>query len=373
MTQPPSTQLPLAGVRVIELGSNIAGPYGTWILAALGADVLKVERPGGGDDARGWGPPFWRKVATVFHTVNRDKKSTTVDLKDEAALQKLRRRIAEDTDVVLQNLRPGVAGKLGLGAAQMCAANPSLIYCNLWAFGAKGPLAERPGFDALMQALGGIMAVTGEDGQPPVRAGISVVDMGTGMWCAIGILAALNRRHDTGRGGVIDTSLFETALGWTAYYNTDVQVTGETPKRHGSGVRGIMPYQAYECADGYLVVAASNDRLFASLAHDLGHPEWLDDPRFVDNPARASHREELNGLLMPIFKAQPRSHWQDRLDNAGVPNAPIQHAGEVIAHPQTQALEMLQDTGMGLALTGLPISFDGERPPLRNIAPELED
>lgn len=368
-----SNPLPLTGVRVFELGSNLSGPYGTWILAALGADVIKVERPGTGDDARAWGPPFWREAATVFQVVNRDKSSITVDYKDPIALADLRRRITDEADVVLQNLRPGVADGLGLGATDMRALKPALIYCNLWAFGATGPLSERPGFDALMQAFGGIMAVTGEEGQAPVRAGISVVDMGTGMWCAIGILAALNRRHLTGTGGVIDASLFETALGWTAYYNADVQVTGEPPKRHGSGVRGIAPYQAYDCADGYLVVAASNDRLFANLARELGHPEWLDDPRFTDNPARASNREDLNALLISLFKEQPRAHWQERLDQAGVPNAPIQHAGEVIAHPQTQALGMLQDTGAGISLTGLPLSFDGERPALRNIAPDLPE
>ena len=192
--------LPLAGIHVIELGSNVSGPYGTWILAALGADVVKVERPGGGDDTRGWGPPFWRGTATVFQAINRDKTSITVDFKDANALAALRQRLATDTDVVLQNLRPGAADKLGLGAETMTAANPALIYCNLWAFGAKGPLADRPGFDALMQAFGGIMAVTGEAGRPPVRAGVSIVDMGTGMWSAIGILAALNRRHEGGPG-----------------------------------------------------------------------------------------------------------------------------------------------------------------------------
>ena len=322
-----SNPLPLTGVRVFELGSNLSGPYGTWILAALGADVIKVERPGTGDDARAWGPPFWREAATVFQVVNRDKSSITVDYKDPIALADLRRRITDEADVVLQNLRPGVADGLGLGATDMRALKPALIYCNLWAFGATGPLSERPGFDALMQAFGGIMAVTGEEGQAPVRAGISVVDMGT----------------------------------------------GEPPKRHGSGVRGIAPYQAYDCADGYLVVAVSNDRLFANLARELGHPEWLDDPRFTDNPARASNREDLNALLIPLFKEQPRAHWQERLDQAGVPNAPIQHAGEVITHPQTQALGMLQDTGAGISLTGLPLSFDGERPALRNIAPDLPE
>lgn len=362
---------PLAGVKVLELGSNVSGPYGTWILAQLGAEVWKVERPGDGDDARGWGPPFWRETATVFHAINWNKRSVEIDLKDEGAVGRLRSRIIDDFDVVLQNLRPGAIDRLGLDEASLRADKPALIYCNLWAFGAKGPLADRPGFDALMQAFGGIMSVTGEEGRPPVRAGVSVIDMGTGMWCAIGILAALNRRHVTGQGGAIDASLFETALGWTSYYNTDVQATGKPPTRHGSGVRGITPYQAYECADGWLVVGASNDRLFVNLAAALDHPEWLDDTRFANNAARSENREALNAILMPLFNAEARAHWQQLLDENGVPNAPIQHAGEVIVHPQTKALGIMQDAGQGVALTGLPLSFDGERPALRHIAPDL--
>jgi len=362
---------PLAGITVVELGSNVSGPSGTWILAELGADVWKVERPDGGDDARGWGPPFWNDTATVFHTLNRNKRSVAVDLKDADQLAALRQRIVDRADVVLQNLRPGAVERLGLDAASLREENPRLIYCNLHAFGATGPLKDRPGYDALMQAFGGIMAVTGEENRPPVRAGVSVIDMGTGMWCAIGILAALNRRHATGEGGMVDASLFETALAWTTYYNLDVQVTGETPAKHGSGVRGITPYQAYECADGWLVVAASNDRLFVRLAEALDHPEWTDDPRFADNPARSRHKAELNAVLEPLFAAAPRAHWQALLDEAGVPNAPIQSAGEVVAHPQTRALGMLQETDSGTRLVGLPLSFDRERPPLDHVAPAL--
>jgi crotonobetainyl-CoA:carnitine CoA-transferase CaiB-like acyl-CoA transferase len=363
---------PLAGIKVVELCSNVSGPYGTWILAELGAEVWKVERPDGGDDARGFGPPFWRGSATVYHCINRNKKSVALDLKDEAARAELRRRIVEDTDVVLQNLRPGTVAKLGLDAATLRAENPRLIYCNLHAFGARGPLHERPGYDALMQAFGGIMAVTGEEGRPPVRAGISVIDMGTGMWCAIGILAALNRRHATGEGEEIDASLFETALAWTTYYNLDVQVTGRSPVRHGSGVRGITPYQAYECADGWLVVAASNDRLFVKLADALGHSEWHGEERFATNPKRSENKAELNGLLEPIFASRPRAHWQALLDAAGVPNAPMQTAGEVIAHPQTLALGQMQAAPDGEVMVGgLPLSFSGERPPLDSLAPEL--
>jgi crotonobetainyl-CoA:carnitine CoA-transferase CaiB-like acyl-CoA transferase len=363
--------LPLAGIKVLELGSNVSGPYGTWILAELGAEVWKVERPDGGDDARGWGPPFWRETATVFQVINRNKRSIAVDLKDTDAVAGLRARIIAEFDVVLQNLRPGAVERLGLDEARLRADKPALIYCNLWAFGNRGPLAQRPGFDALMQAFGGIMAVTGEDGRPPVRAGVSVIDMGTGMWCAIGILAALNRRHQSGVGGAIDTSLFETAVAWTSYYNADAQVTGEAPAKHGSGVRGITPYQAYECQDGWLVVAASNDRLFVKLADCLDHSEWLADDRFANNAARSENKPELNRILEPLFAARPRAHWQQLLDDGGVPNAPIQQAGEVIAHPQTRALGIMQDSGHGIDLAGLPLSFDGDRPPLRHIAPEL--
>lgn len=363
--------LPLSGINVIELGSNVSGPYGTWILGELGATVWKIERPDGGDDARGWGPPFWRDTATVFHCINRDKRSVTIDFKDPEQLAVLRQHIVGDIDVVLQNLRPGTVAKLGLDADSLRQQAPRLIYCNLHAFGASGPMKDRPGYDALMQAFGGIMSVTGEEGRPPVRAGISAIDMGTGMWCAIGILAALHKRNQTGEGSVIDASLFETAVGWTSYYNLDVQVTGETPVRQGSGVRGITPYQAYECADGWLVVAASNDRLFERLAQALGHPGWCDDPLFASNPDRSRNRPALNALLDPIFKAEPRAHWQALLDEAGVPNAPIQNAGEVVAHEQTQALGMMQPATDGIALGGLPLSIDGERPALRNVAPEL--
>jgi crotonobetainyl-CoA:carnitine CoA-transferase CaiB-like acyl-CoA transferase len=365
--------LPLSGIRVFELGSNIAGPYGTWILAALGADVTKVERPEG-DDARNWGPPFWNGSATIFHVINRDKRSAVYDLKSPDQVDALRGRIANDGDVVLQNMRPGAAVRLGLGAEALIERNPRLVYCNLHAFGAQGPLKDRPGYDAIVQAFGGIMSVMGEDGRAPVRAGISVIDMGTGMWCAIGILAALFRRTLTGKGGVVDASLFETALGWMAYYAADYQATGKPPVRLGSGVRGIVPYQGYACADGFLMIGASNDRLFVKFADALGHPEWPEDERFATNPERDAHRAELNALIEDALKRRSCTHWQDTLDAAGIPNAPAQSIGEVLDHPQTKALGMVQDTGdPGMKLVGLPLSFDGARPPLRNLAPKLND
>ncbi len=361
--------LPLAGIRVIEFGGNIAGPSGTWILAELGAEVIKVERPGGGDDARSWGPPFWHDTATIFHAINRNKKSITADLSDPAMRDRLRRYIVDEVDVVLQNMRPGALARLGFGAEGLLEEKPELIFCNLHAFGAHGPMADRPGYDALIQAFGGIISVTGEEGAGSVRCGISVIDMGTGMWCAIGILAALKRRQDSGRGGLIDTSLFETALTWMSMYMTDVQVTGEQPLKHGTGARGITPYRAFDCADGQLIVAAPNDRLFRALAGVLDHADWADDERFATSPARARNRDVLNPMIDAAMRPHERSHWREKLDAAGIPNAPIQMVGEVLADPQTAALGALQAVpGEAMQLVGLPISFDGERPPLNHPA-----
>ena len=366
-----ANELPLTGVKVFELCSNLAGPYASWILAELGADVIKIERPEG-DDARTWGPPFWRGAGTIFQTVNRNKKSVCLDLKDPDVAASLRNRIAEEGDVFVQNLRSGVVHDLGFSAETLRAANPRLIYCNLFAFGSKGPLKNQPGYDTLMQAFGGIMSVTGEEGGKPVRAGVSVIDMGTGMWCATGILTALYRRAITGEGAVIDASLFETALGWIAWQATGFQATGKVPGPSASGARGIAPYQAYSCTDGPLIIAASNDRLFAKLARVLDHREWAEDDRFRTNPARVENLAQLNGLLEPILLKKSRAEWQRLLDEAGVPSSPVQRLDEVLAHPQTAALEIAQQTiDDRVKLIGLPFSINGERPPLRNIAPAL--
>ena len=364
-------ELPLAGLRVVEFGGNIAGPFATWVLAELGAEVIKIERPEG-DDVRGWGPPFIRDASSMYHSLNRNKRSVVADLSDPETVAKLKRLIVEDCDIVLQNMRAGVFEKLGFQAAALMAENPRLIVCNLNAFGTKGPLAGRPGYDALMQAFGGIMSITGEPEGEPVRAGVSIIDEGTGFWSVIGIMAALERRHRTGKGGLVDASLFETALCWMAFYTADYQVNQQLPKRHGSGVRGITPYQAYACADGSLIVAAPNDRLFARLATVLERPEWAADERFKSSPARAENRELLNAMLTDCLGAESRAHWQKCLDAAGVPCTPVQTVDEVLAHPQTAAVGLLQESPEdGIMLTGLPVSFDGERPPLRHAAPRL--
>ena len=363
---------PLAGVKVVEIGTSVAAPYAGWVLAALGADVVKVERPDGGDDARQWGRMLADGSSSYYNAFNRDKRGVTVDIKDETDGAWLRRYCIEQADVVIQNMRPGLAAKNALGAQELTAANPRLIYCNMGAFGRTGPLADRPGYDPLMQAFGGIMSVTGEEGRPPIRVGTSIVDMGTGMWSVIGILSALNRRHASGAGCIVDTSLYETALGWMTHHASTVQVSGENPDRQGSGARGMAPYQAYQCEDGWLVVAAPNDRLFAKLSAVLGHPEWPGDARFAGNQDRYRNLPALNALIEPIIRERTREQWRAALEDAGIPCAPVRTTLEMMDEAQTRALGMLQRLDPERPeLMGLPVSFDGERPPMRNFAPRL--
>ena len=362
----------LAGIRVVELGSSVAAPYAAWILAAMGAEVVKVERPGAGDDCRQWGKMFPDGMSSYFHALNREKQSITVDMGDAAERDWLRDYCKTQADVVIQNMRPGTVARLGLDAETLRNANPKLIYCNLGAFGNEGPLKEKPGYDPLMQAYGGLMTITGEEGRPPIRVGTSIIDMGTGMWCVIGILGALKRRADTGLGCTVDASLYETAVGWMNNAVASAAADPKNPMREGSGARGMAPYQAYECSDGYLIIAAPNDRLFERLSQVLGNPDWPKDPRFNSNQNRYANLAELNKLIGPVVLTRTRAEWQQALDEAGIPSAPVQQTLEMMADPQTAALGILQTgPGNGPKLAGLPLSFDGTRPPIRNYAPTL--
>jgi crotonobetainyl-CoA:carnitine CoA-transferase CaiB-like acyl-CoA transferase len=366
-----SRPLPLDGTTVIELGHSVAAPYAGEILGDLGADVIKIEKADG-DDARSWAPPYWGSMSATFQSLNRNKRSVVVNLRDAAERTGLRDLILARADVVIQNLRPGLAAELGLDAEALRAAKPELIYCTIGAFGSAGPLSGRPGYDPLMQAFGGLMSVTGEPEQPPVRVGTSIIDMASGMWAVIGVLAALLQRREGGRGAAVDTSLFETVLGWMCYHAANFQASGELPKRQGSGAAMIVPYRGYASRDGFIVIAAGNDKLFALLARVLGHPEWIDDPRFRANPDRVSNQATLYRQIEEIIVTRTSAEWQQLLDAAGVPNAPMQTIAQVLAHPQTRALGMLQPSPDGeITLLGLPLSFDGERPPFRRPPPAL--
>ena len=367
----PSTR-PLAGLVVIEIGHSIAAPYAGMILGELGAEVIKVENPNGGDAARGWGPPFAEGAATCFHAVNRAKRGITIDLADPAEAGKLRSLIRERADVLIHNLKLGALDRYGLSAGALLAEKPALVYCNLGAFGSAGPLRDRPGYDPLMQAYGGLMSLLGEAGRPPVRVSVSIIDLATGMWAAIGVLAALQERRRTGRGGVVDTSLYETALGWMTIPIAAYLVNGEIPERHGSGVDMIVPYQAFAAADGHIMVAAGNDNLFRRLAAAIGRPSLAEDPRFAANKDRVVNRHMLVPILEDLFRGEPIAAWAARLDAAGIPNGPIQTVDQVVCDAQTAALGMIQRAPESLlSLVGLPLSFDGVRPAFAKLAPGL--
>jgi crotonobetainyl-CoA:carnitine CoA-transferase CaiB-like acyl-CoA transferase len=362
---------PFAGLVVIELGNSVAAPFAGQILGELGARVIKIEKADG-DDARRWGPPFWEGASPFFQALNRNKKSVVCDLRDPQQIQELKQYICEHADIVIQNLRPGHVEKLGLDADSLLAQQPRLIYCNLGAFGKVGPLKDRPGYDPLMQAFGGIMSTTGEPGRPSVRVGASIVDMGTGMWGIIGILTALLERQQSGVGKVIDVSLYETATTWVSLLAAQYLSNGELAVKQGSGASGIVPYKGYMTSDGELVIAAGSDALFKALSTTVGKPEWASDPRFTDNPRRVENQTALYTMLDAIIVTQPTDYWVEQLEAAGVPCAPVNNLAQMVAHPQTQALGLMQDVpGTGMRFIGLPISFNGVRPKPYAAPPKL--
>jgi crotonobetainyl-CoA:carnitine CoA-transferase CaiB-like acyl-CoA transferase len=363
---------PLSGIGVVEIGHSVAVPYAGQILADLGATVIKIENPHDGDDARQWVPPAWYDSSAVFQTMNRNKRSACIDLKDPEGKRQVFDLIAP-ADVVIQNMRPGLIERCGLDANAVRALHPRLIYCNLGAFGSMGPLRDSTGYDPLIQAFSGIMSVTGEAGRPPIRVGPSIIDMGSGLWCVIGILAALAQRGQTGLGSTVDTSLFETALAWMNIPLATSMASGREGSRSGSETPMLAPYRAYRASDRYIVIAAGNDNLFRRLCTALDRAEWSIDPRFVINAQRVVNRVALNALLDDLIIAQTERHWTERLTAAGVPCAPLQSTTEVIAHPQTEALGMLQAAvgAESMRLVASPLRFDGIRPKIVSRAPAL--
>jgi crotonobetainyl-CoA:carnitine CoA-transferase CaiB-like acyl-CoA transferase len=353
---------PLAGVRVVDVTTSLAGPYCTEILAALGADVVKVEPPEG-DHARAWGPPFAAGgQGVLFLAANAGKRSLALSLADARGREALI-RLADRADVFVQSLRPGLAEEKGLGPNALRARNPALVYCTIGAFGRRGPLRDEPGYDPLMQAAAGIVSLTGEPQGPGVRVGTSLVDLGTGVWAALAIVAAL---HDGG-GRAIDLSLYETAVALVGYQLTGYLATGTVPGREGTAFPLIAPYQVFSTADGELMIAAANDGLWRRLRETLNLP---DEERFRTNPQRVRNREELVAAIAARLRTASSAEWLERLRTAGVPVAPVQDIRQVAEAEQTAALGLLQDLGAYVA-PGLPLSVDDERPPHSSPAPEV--
>jgi formyl-CoA transferase/CoA:oxalate CoA-transferase len=348
---------PLQGIRVVDLTSSLAGPTCTEILGGLGADVVKVEHPGRGDEARAWGPGFFDGGSVMFFAANRSKRSLALDFKDARGKQALL-RLVDRADVFVQSMRHGAAQRHGLGDASLRARNEGLVTCSIGAFGTSGPLAAEPGYDPLMQAFAGIVSITGEPDRPGVRVGTSLVDIGTGVWAALGIVAALHERASTGRGRHVDVALFDTALSLVGYQLTAALRSGVAPGRFGTAFPLIAPYEVFATADGELMVAAANDGLFRLLCERVGAPELADDPRFATNPDRLAHRDELLPPLRERLARETSAHWLQAL--SGIPVAPVQNLVEVGAHPQTRAGGMLQPVGE-METVAAPLQVDGAR------------
>jgi crotonobetainyl-CoA:carnitine CoA-transferase CaiB-like acyl-CoA transferase len=354
--------LPLEGVRVVDLTSSLAGPYCTEILGALGASVVKVERPDRGDEARAWGPPFWEDASALFYAANMSKRSLALDIKRG---REVLLRLLEHADVFLQSLRPGTAKRLGFGPEELRMRYPRLVYCDIGAFGRTGPLRTEPGYDPLLQAFGGVMSVTGEPDRPGVRVGTSIVDHGTGMWAALGILAALY----AGGGRTVDVSLFETAVALLPYQVTAFLGNGVVPGRHGTAFPLIAPYQVFHVSDGDVMIAAANDGLFKKLCDAIGLPELAQEPRFATNPDRLDRREELAALIQDRLAGERRADALARLAAAGVPAAPVNDVRDVAEHEQTAALGLIQE--LPKPTVAFPLSFDGDRVSHRTPPPRL--
>jgi crotonobetainyl-CoA:carnitine CoA-transferase CaiB-like acyl-CoA transferase len=362
---------PLAGVRVVDLSQNLAGPYATQIMADLGADVVKIEPPAG-DSARAWGPPFQNGESPLFLCANRNKRSAVLDLESPTDREALR-RLAQTADVFVQAFRAGVIERLGFGYDAVAAMNPAVVYVSVTAFGPEGPLREEPGYDPLMQAYAGLMSVTGHVGGPPARVGTSLVDMGTGMWTAMAVMAALHQRERDGHGSHVTTSLLDTAVAWMAYHLQGFFGSGEVPGPMGSGLGMIAPYEAFPTRDGHVMIAAGNDAAFRRLCDALDLPQLAADDRYATNPERVRHRVGLTAAVAERTGSESSSTLVARLRRARVPCSPIQDVGEVAADEQVLASGMIRafpgSPAGGPGDVAMPVRWDGERPPARTPPP----
>ena len=354
----------LRGIKVLDLTRNLAGPYCTMILGDLGADVIKIERPGTGDDTRGWSPPEWNGLSTVFLSANRNKRSMAVDLNNEKGLA-IVRRLAAKADVIVESFRPGSLAKRGLDYDSLKTGNPGIIFCSISAFGSEGPMRDDPGYDPVMQAASGMMAMTGEPGQGAVRIPVSLVDMGAAMWAAIGILSALRNRDQTGEGTLVETSLFETSAWWLNYHIVGYLASGRNPERWGSGTAMIAPYEVFPTADDGLLVGAANDNLFRKFSEALGVPEMAKDVRFWTNAARVENRTAMQQIIRDRMRARPSAEWETIFKQYGIPYSRVHSIADLVDMDQFKAINILQPVPHpdvpDLRLIDLPFKHNHDR------------
>lgn len=354
----------LRGVRVIDLTQNVAGPYCTQILGDMGAEVIKIERPVVGDDTRAWMPTACGEQSATFLALNRNKKSLSVDL-DQTRGREIVKQLVRDSDVIVHSLKPGSAEARGLGYEDLRAINPKLVYCAISAFGQQGPMRGLPGYDPLMQAFTGIMSVTGSEGDAPARVSVSLIDMGTGMWAAMGILAALREVERSGVGTTVEASLMETGVGWMTLFIANYRASGNLPKKMGTAVAMTAPYELFEAADGAVFIAAGNNRLFRKVCEALTLPDLPADARFADNPQRVAHRNDLHRLIEERTRELTTQDIERRLHAHGAPCSAMNNVEQMLASEQVNAAGIVQALPMAPddthRVVGLPFTIAGLR------------
>jgi CoA:oxalate CoA-transferase len=350
----------LEGIRVLDLTRALAGPYCTMMLGDMGAEVIKVESPEGGDDSRAWAPPYIGQESAYYLSCNRNKKSMTLNLRSAEA-KKVLTELIKASDVVVENFRPGVMKKMGFPYETLKAINPRVIFCSITGFGSRGPDSPKPGFDLIAQGMSGFMSFTGEAGRGPIKVGVAIGDINSGMFAAYGILTALYHRERTGEGQMVETSLFEALVAQLTFQAGRFFATGIPPKPEGNRHPLIAPYESFHCQDGYINIAAGNDSLYAQTMKAIGLPDLIQDPRFLNNGARVKNREVLTSLMEGKTKTLRVKELQEKLDELGVPNGPIWSLDQTLTSEQARALEMVKEvehpTCGKIQVTGVPVKL----------------
>ena len=362
--------LPLKGLRVVDLTKDFAGPFCTMILSDLGAEVIKIEKPGTGDETRAWGPPFVDGLSYYFLSLNRGKKSVTLDLKTAAA-QKIIRKLVQDSDILVESFRPGTLARYNLDYPSLRRVNKALVYCSISGFGQTGPYRDRPGYDITAFAMSGIMSTTGEEGRPPIRVSVPVADIAAGHYASTAILACLSRRLVTGRGEYIDIALYDSIVSWLTYLASYYFATGRQPPRMGSAHPSIVPYQAFNCKDRELIVAVGNDVQWQALCQALGLEKLANLKEFSTNPERVRNRQALIPILSRRFKSRNSSYWNRLFNKSGVPATPILSIADVIKNPQTRHRGIFRPSKSGIPTLTSPIRFVNQENRLHSPAPRL--
>ncbi|MEW6274107.1 MAG: CaiB/BaiF CoA-transferase family protein [Bacillota bacterium] len=365
-------KLPLAGVKVLDISRVLTGPFATMLLGDMGAEIIKVEMPGTGDETRAWGPPFIEGESAYFLSINRNKKSITVNLKAPEG-KEIIYRLAKEADVLIENFLPGTVQRLGLDYEKIKEFNPGIIYCSISGYGQDGPYRNHPAYDLLMQGEGGLMSITGEKDGDPVRIGVAIIDIGAGMYAVIAILSALLTKKETGKGQYIDISLLDTEVSWLTYMACNYFASGKNPVRLGSAHPSIVPYRAYRAKDKYFILAVGNDAIWQRFCAALELP-FANDPKFVTNEKRVAHREELDRLLADIFIQKEAAYWVETLHAHKVPCGMINAISEVVSHPQVlhrgMVVEMEHEKAGKVKVLGNPINFS-EMPVQYRLPPPL--